>query len=75
MILTIKDDGPGIEDEADLQAIFEPFYRPQSARERESGGWGLGLAIAKAAIQAHQGQIVASNAAPHGLEITIRLPR
>ncbi|MCG9712556.1 ATP-binding protein [Shewanella insulae] len=75
VILTIRDDGPGIADEADLQKIFEPFYRPQSARERESGGWGLGLAIAKAAIQAHQGQITASNASPHGLTITIRLPR
>lgn len=72
--LTIADDGPGIEDERDLQAIFEPFYRPQSARERESGGWGLGLAIAKAAIDAHKGQITASNLSPHGLKITIRLP-
>lgn len=75
VILSIRDDGPGIDNEADLQAIFEPFYRPQSARERESGGWGLGLAIAKAAIQAHQGQIVANNATPHGLEVIIRLPR
>ncbi|MGE6650634.1 ATP-binding protein [Shewanella colwelliana] len=73
--LTIADDGPGIEDERDLQAIFEPFYRPQSARERESGGWGLGLAIAKAAIDAHKGKITASNLSPHGLKITIRLPK
>ncbi|WP_028762935.1 ATP-binding protein [Shewanella colwelliana] len=73
--LTIADDGPGIEDERDLQAIFEPFYRPQSARERESGGWGLGLAIAKAAIDAHKGKITASNLSPQGLKITIRLPK
>ncbi|MFV7770042.1 ATP-binding protein [Shewanella marisflavi] len=74
VILEILDDGPGIEDPADLQSIFEPFYRPQSARERESGGWGLGLAIAKAAIAAHKGKITASNLSPHGLKITITLP-
>lgn len=73
--LIILDDGPGIEDEQDLLSIFEPFYRPQTARERESGGWGLGLAITKAAIDAHQGTIRASNAQPHGLKVTISLPR
>lgn len=75
ILIEIADDGPGIETDADLGAIFEPFYRPQSARERESGGWGLGLAIAKAAIDAHKGQITAENAAPHGLLITIKLPK
>lgn len=72
--IEITDDGPGIENEKDLLAIFEPFYRPQSARERESGGWGLGLAITEAAIMAHQGNVTASNLAPHGLSITIELP-
>ncbi|MGS0724813.1 ATP-binding protein, partial [Shewanella sp. 0m-11] len=72
--IEIIDDGPGISDEADLEAIFEPFYRPQSARDRESGGWGLGLAIAKAAIQAHQGRITAENHQAHGLKISISLP-
>ncbi|MCG9729498.1 ATP-binding protein [Shewanella sp. Isolate13] len=72
--IEIIDDGPGISDEADLEAIFKPFYRPQSARERESGGWGLGLAIAKAAIQAHQGKITAENQQPNGLKISISLP-
>lgn len=72
--IEIIDDGPGIADETDLEAIFKPFYRPQSARERESGGWGLGLAIAKAAIQAHQGKITAENQQPKGLNIKISLP-
>ncbi|MCL1138088.1 ATP-binding protein [Shewanella pneumatophori] len=72
--IEIIDDGPGIENEADLEAIFKPFYRPQSARERESGGWGLGLAIAKAAVQAHQGRIIAENNPTKGLKITIMLP-
>ncbi|MCL1094401.1 ATP-binding protein [Shewanella kaireitica] len=72
--LEIIDDGPGIPDAADLEAIFKPFYRPQSARDRESGGWGLGLAIAEAAISAHQGKIEADNCQPHGLKVTITLP-
>lgn len=72
--LEIIDDGPGIPDAADLEAIFKPFYRPQSARDRESGGWGLGLAIAEAAISAHQGKIEAENAQPKGLKVTITLP-
>lgn len=72
--IEILDDGPGVQKEADLEAIFAPFYRPQSARERESGGWGLGLAIAKAAVQAHQGHIQAENNQSKGLRISISLP-
>ncbi|BAJ00214.1 ATP-binding protein [Shewanella violacea] len=75
IIIEIIDDGPGIENEQDLEAIFKPFYRPQSARERESGGWGLGLAIAEAAVTAHKGSIVAKNAISQGLNVTIVLPR
>lgn len=71
--ITIKDDGPGI-DAQELEAIFKPFYRPDSARQRESGGWGLGLAITEAAITAHKGNIKAQNCQPHGLEVTITLP-
>ncbi|WP_234371392.1 ATP-binding protein [Shewanella baltica] len=72
--ITIKDDGPGI-DAAELDAIFKPFYRPDSARQRESGGWGLGLAITEAAITAHKGKIKAENRKPTGLEVTITLPK
>ncbi|WOT04954.1 ATP-binding protein [Shewanella youngdeokensis] len=75
LIIEIIDDGPGIENCNDLEAIFKPFYRPHSARERESGGWGLGLAIAEAAITAHQGNIKAENVEPHGLRVSITLPR
>lgn len=71
--ITITDDGPGI-DASELDAIFKPFYRPDSARQRESGGWGLGLAITEAAISAHKGTIKAKNCNPHGLQININLP-
>ncbi|WP_298773315.1 ATP-binding protein [uncultured Shewanella sp.] len=73
--IEIFDDGPGITNESDLEAIFKPFYRPQSARERETGGWGLGLAITQAGITAHDGHIKAENIKPHGLKVTIKLPK
>ncbi|MBR9728722.1 ATP-binding protein [Shewanella intestini] len=74
IVITVTDDGPGIDDK-ELEAIFAPFYRPDSARDRESGGWGLGLAITQAAVQAHKGHISAANVSPHGLCVTLTLPR
>ncbi|QSX33893.1 HAMP domain-containing protein [Shewanella avicenniae] len=71
--ILIDDDGQGI-DEAELEAIFKPFYRPESARDRESGGWGLGLAITEAAVAAHHGRISARNKPEGGLEVAIVLP-
>lgn len=67
------DNGPGIP-ENKLTEIFKPFYRTSEARERSSGGHGLGLAIAKRAIDLHQGKIQALNTPPKGLCIHIRLP-
>ncbi|WP_434930976.1 ATP-binding protein [Shewanella sp. HL-SH5] len=74
IVIQIKDDGKGI-DEQELEAIFRPFYRPDNARDRNSGGWGLGLAITQAAIQVHKGSIEAKNAQPSGLLIKITLPQ
>ncbi len=71
--LIITDDGPGVPEE-ELEAIFKPFYRPEEARDRQSGGWGLGLAITHAAIKAHNGTIVANNRHPNGLRVKITLP-
>jgi two-component system sensor histidine kinase CpxA len=71
--LMICDDGKGIP-ESDLESIFQPFYRVSSARERDSGGIGLGLAIASRAVAVHQGQIEAHNQANGGLCVHIRLP-
>ncbi|ABG39514.1 periplasmic sensor signal transduction histidine kinase [Paraglaciecola sp. T6c] len=71
--LVICDDGKGIPD-SDLEHIFQPFYRVSSARERDSGGIGLGLAIASRAIAAHEGTIEARNRVKGGLSVHIRLP-
>lgn len=68
----ITDQGPGVP-EQELQKIFEEFYRVDTARTRETGGYGLGLAIARRAIQRHGGQMVAANTGS-GLAVTITLP-
>ncbi len=70
--VSVRDHGPGVPDEL-LGAIFEPFFRVEGHRSRSSGGIGLGLAIARRAIELHQGRIVARNATP-GLLITIEIP-
>jgi len=71
-VLTVRDHGPGVP-EADLERIFEPFYRVSEARDRASGGAGLGLSIADRTVKLHGGVIAASNTGD-GLQVTIRLP-
>jgi two-component system sensor histidine kinase CpxA len=72
--VAVSDRGPGVP-EKDLQLIFEPFYRVESAREhRGGGGEGLGLAIAARAIALHAGSIEARNLAGGGLAVVIILP-
>lgn len=73
LTFTITDDGPGVPSEA-LTQIFKPFYRVSEARDRESGGAGLGLAITANAIRQHQGTISATNAEQGGLQIKITIP-
>jgi len=68
----VRDYGPGVPEEA-LTRIFQPFYRVEGDRNRESGGVGLGLAIAQRAVELHKGRLQASNAHP-GLRIEIDLP-
>jgi two-component system sensor histidine kinase CpxA len=70
--ILVRDRGPGVPEEL-LGAIFEPFFRVEGHRSRASGGIGLGLAIARRAVELHQGRIVARNASP-GLLITIEIP-
>lgn len=71
--IRVIDSGSGVP-EGEFEAIFRPFYRTDSARTRESGGFGLGLAIAQRTILHHGGSISASNAPGAGLCVEIRLP-
>ena len=73
IVWIIEDDGNGIE-ESQLGRIFEAFYRDSTARDRKSGGVGLGLAIAHHAIEKHQGFIQAMNKPQSGLRITVSIP-
>ncbi len=71
-VIKIRDYGEGVP-EADLQKLFKPFYRVQEARDRKSGGIGLGLAIAERAVFNHNGKITAKNT-EKGLLVEITLP-
>src|SRR5258707_12410436 len=71
-VLTVRDHGPGVP-ESELAHIFEPFYRVGEARERSSGGVGLGLSIADRTVKLHRGSIRAENVGD-GLLVTIELP-
>lgn len=72
-VITIGDQGPGTP-AADLPKLFQPFYRVSEARDRQSGGAGVGLAIAERAIRLHGGTITAANLPSGGLLVTITLP-
>jgi two-component system sensor histidine kinase CpxA len=71
--LSVRDCGPGVPD-TELTRIFLPFYRTAEARDRKSGGAGLGLAIVDRIIRSHSGSTSATNLLPHGLEVRISLP-
>ena len=74
LTIRILDDGPGI-GEAELEQAFEPFFRGEASRSRETGGTGLGLGIARNIARAHGGDIVLRNHAEGGLEAILTLPR
>jgi two-component system sensor histidine kinase CpxA len=71
-LVDIRDHGPGVPEEA-LPRLFDPFYRVETDRNRTSGGIGLGLSIARRAVELHKGTIRARNAQP-GLEVELELP-
>jgi two-component system sensor histidine kinase CpxA len=73
ILLSVRDYGTGVP-EAELSNIFRPFYRVANDRDRQSGGAGLGLAIADRVIRVHGGTIQAQNASPQGLRVDILLP-
>lgn len=72
--IIIDDDGPGIPEE-ELVRVFQPFYRVEGSRSRETGGIGLGLAIALSTVQAHGGELALANRREGGLRARITLPR
>jgi two-component system sensor histidine kinase CpxA len=72
-VLTIRDHGKGVPEEA-IPNLFKPFYRVGGARERETGGAGLGLAITEAAVRLHGGAVRAENSSGGGLIVEIILP-
>lgn len=72
--LSVRDRGPGVPS-GDLGRIFAPFYRVAEARDRDSGGEGIGLAITAQVIQAHAGTATAVNHSGGGLEVLLTLPR
>lgn len=71
--LKVTDQGPGV-DEEHLEHLFEPFYRVDPSRSRQSGAGGLGLMIVRRAVLAHGGKVSARRALGGGLEVVLELP-
>jgi two-component system OmpR family sensor kinase len=71
--LSVRDTGPGLS-AAEQAQVFDRFYRADAARARDSGGLGLGLTIAKAIVEAHQGTLDVLSAPGEGATFTVRLP-
>jgi len=72
-VITVDDDGPGIPP-GDRERVFERFTRLDAGRARNEGGAGLGLAVVKAVVSAHDGTVVADASPLGGARITVRLP-
>jgi len=71
--VTVEDDGPGIP-ETELERVFDPFYRIESSRSRETGGVGLGLSVVRSVVRSHGGDILLVNRPEGGLLATVVLP-
>ena len=71
--VTIDDDGPGIPP-SELDRVFEPFQRGEGSRNRETGGVGLGLPIARNILRAHGGDVTLANRAGGGARAVATLP-
>src|SRR5690606_23899789 len=74
LIVRVYDEGPGIPEDM-LETVFEPFFRLEQSRNRDTGGTGLGLSIARDIAQAHGGSISLHNRPGGGLEARLVLPR
>jgi signal transduction histidine kinase len=74
LMIVVRDEGPGIP-ENELEQVFEPFHRLEGSRNRDSGGTGLGLTIARGVAQSHGGSLNLHNRVEGGLEARLILPR
>jgi signal transduction histidine kinase len=74
LVIRVRDDGPGIPIDS-LEQVFEPFFRLESSRSRDTGGTGLGLTIARDVAQAHGGTLILNNLPERGLEAVLTIPR
>lgn len=72
--IVVSDKGAGVPEES-LEKLFDPFYRVETHRARQTGGTGLGLAIVKTCVEACQGKVFAENLAPNGFAVTILLKK
>lgn len=72
-VVEIADDGPGLPED-ELERVFEPFYRAEPSRNRETGGMGLGLAVARSIARAHGGEVSLRSGPTGGLIAVVRLP-
>ena len=72
-IVTVDDDGPGIPED-EREKVFAPFYRLEASRNRDTGGVGLGLAVARTAAREHGGDVTLDTAASGGLRARLELP-
>ena len=72
-LIEVRDFGPGVSEEH-LEQLFEPFYQTEADRAPHHGGFGIGLAIARRAVELHGGSIDAANAEDGGLIVTVSLP-
>jgi len=72
-IIEIEDDGPGVPP-GELERVFEPFYRGEPSRNRETGGIGLGLAVVRSLARAHGGDVTLHNRSSGGLRACVFLP-
>jgi signal transduction histidine kinase len=72
-VIEIDDDGPGIPVE-EIERVFEPFYRGEPSRSRETGGAGLGLAVVRSIARAHGGDVALTTRSGGGLTARVTLP-
>ena len=72
-LVTVKDYGEGIE-ENELPLLFEPFYRVDKSRSRQTGGFGLGLSLCKTIIESHGGKIKVESSIGEGTTFFLTIP-